>query len=96
MAIPLAPASRHSDFVAAAIPLTRRFVVVTWEEQGPALRRILREVEAESHEDAVARVVGNRTPAEGGVVYEVWPAAEPTSVLKVTLEPRRLRRTFSA
>jgi hypothetical protein len=79
--------------VAAAIPLRRRFIVATWEE-GPVRRRVLREVEAESHEDAVAAVVATRALADGGVVYEVWPETEPTSILKVTLEPRRSRHSF--
>ena len=59
-------------------------------------RRVLREVEAESHEDAVAAVVATRALADGGVTYEVWPETEPTSILKITLEPRRSRHTFPA
>jgi hypothetical protein len=95
MTIPLTPASRKSDFVAAAIPLTRRFIVATWEGE-PVRRRVFREVEAESHEDAVAAVVGIRAPADGRVVYEVWPETDPASILKITLEPRRSRHTFPA
>jgi len=93
VAIPLAPASRDSGFVAAASPLRRRFVVATWED-GPVQRRVLREVEAESHEEAVAAVVATRALADGGVVYEVWPETEPGSILRITLEPRGSRHSF--
>jgi hypothetical protein len=49
------------------------------------------DVQAASDEEAVARIAASRPLTEAGVVYEVWPEQEPGCILRVTLEPPRLR-----
>lgn len=68
---------------------TRQFVVVAREEDG---RGELRHVQAATHEEAVALIVAPECLTEVGVEYEVWPAAEPGSVLRVTLRAPGLPR----
>jgi hypothetical protein len=68
---------------------TRQFVVVAREEEG---RGEVRHVQAATHEEAVALIVVPDSLAEAGVVYEVWPEAEPGAVLRVTLRPPRIPR----
>jgi hypothetical protein len=68
---------------------TRQFVVVARKEDR---RGELRYVQAATHEEAVALIVAPECLAEAGVEYEVWPAAEPGSVLRVTLRPPGLSR----
>jgi hypothetical protein len=70
---------------AAAEP--RQFIVAAWED-GQHGQRELRQVEASSHEEAIAAVAASRTPTDVGVVYEAWPRTEPDSVVRITLEPR--------
>jgi hypothetical protein len=65
---------------------TRQFIVVARAERDDR-RGGARHVQAATHEEAVARTVVPEALTEAGVVYEVWPAQEPTSVLKVTLCP---------
>jgi hypothetical protein len=73
--------------------LTRQFVVVAYDDdQG---RGELSQVEAASHEEAVALIAASRTLTEVGAVYEVWPAEEPGNILRVTLEPPGLRRPIA-
>jgi hypothetical protein len=62
----------------------RQFVVVACEEDR---RGELRQVQATTHEEAVAQIVAPEALTEAGVVYEVWPVEEPGAVLKVTLRP---------
>jgi hypothetical protein len=71
------------------VSLTRQFVVVAREEDQ---RGELRHVQAATHEEAVALIVVPESLTEAGVEYEVWPAAEPGSVLKVTLRAPGLSR----
>jgi hypothetical protein len=71
---------------------SRQFVVVACEEDR---RGELRQVQATTHEEAVALVVRPETLSEAGVVYEVWPAGEPGAVLRVTLRPPVLRDPIS-
>jgi hypothetical protein len=71
---------------------TRQFVVVVREEDR---RGELRYVQAATHEEAVALIVVPECLTEAGVEYEVWPAAEPGSVLRVTLRPPGLPRPTS-
>jgi hypothetical protein len=71
---------------------SRQFVVVACEEDQ---RRGPRHVQAATHEEAVALTVVPEALTEAGVVYEVWPAQEPASVLKVTLRPPALRRPIA-
>jgi hypothetical protein len=66
----------------------RQFVVVAACE-GSGRRGELQLVEATSHEAAVAVVAASQALTEAGVVYEVWPEAEPGSILRVTLKPPR-------
>ena len=68
---------------------TRQFVVVTCEEDQ---RGDLRHVQAATHEEAVALIVVPEALTDAGVVYEVWPTAEPGSVLRVTLRAPGLPR----
>jgi hypothetical protein len=66
----------------------RQFVVVAaCEDRGRCGE--LQLVEATSHEAAVALVAASQALTEAGVVYEVWPEAEPGSILRVTLKPPR-------
>jgi hypothetical protein len=68
---------------------TRQFVVVAYEDD--RRRGEPEDVRATSHEEAVARIAASRPLTEAGVVYEVWPEQEPGCILRVTLEPPRLR-----
>ena len=72
-------------------PAPRQFVVAAWED-GRQLQKELQQVEASSHEEAIAAVAASRTPTDAGVVYEAWPQAEPDSVVRITLEPRQSRQ----
>jgi len=86
--------SRQSGLVPDATPDTvepRQFVVAAWED-GQHPQRELRQVEAGSHEEAIAAVAASRAPADVGVVYEAWPQSEPECVVRITLEPRERRR----
>jgi hypothetical protein len=78
--------------MAADAPAPRQFVVVAWEGDR---RGEPREVEATTHEEAVALIVVPEALTEAGVVYEVWPAQEPASVLRVTLRPPGIRHPIS-
>jgi hypothetical protein len=49
------------------------------------------DVQATSHEEAVAQIAALRPLTEAGAVYEVWLAQEPGCILRVTLEPPRPR-----
>jgi hypothetical protein len=66
----------------------RQFIVTACQE---SRRGELVQVEAASHEDAVTSVAASQTLTEGGVVYEVWPAGEPSCILRVTLVPHKPR-----
>jgi hypothetical protein len=68
---------------------TRQFVVVAREEDQRGEPRC---VQAATHEDAVALIVAPEHLTEAGVEYEVWPAAEPGAVLRVTLRAPGLPR----
>jgi hypothetical protein len=81
-----APARPRND---AAVSSTRQFVVVA---RGEDRRGELRHVQAATHEEAVALIVVPECLTEAGVEYEVWPAADPGAVLRVTLGPPGLRR----
>ena len=70
-------------------PVMRQFVVVACEEER---RGELRQVQATTHEEAVALVAVPEALTEAGVVYEVWPATAPACVLRVTLRPPGLER----
>lgn len=72
---------------------TRQFVVAAREEDR---RGELRYVQAATHEEAVALIVVPERLTEAGVEYEVWPAAEPGSVLRVTLRAPGLPRPASS
>jgi hypothetical protein len=71
----------------------RKFVVAAREE---GRRGELRYVQAATHEEAVALIVVPECLPDAGVEYEVWPAAEPGSVLRVTLRAPGLPRPTSA
>lgn len=66
----------------------RQFVVTACQD---SRRGELRQVEAESHEEAVMLVAASKMLTEGGVVYEAWPAGEPSCILRVTLVPHKPR-----
>jgi hypothetical protein len=68
---------------------TRQFVVVAYDDD--QRRGELEDVQAASHEEAVAQIAASRPLTEVGAVYEVWPAQEPGCILRVTLEPPRPR-----
>lgn len=68
---------------------TRQFVVVAYDDD--QRRGELEDVQATSHEEAVAQIAASRPLTEVGVVYEVWPEQEPDCILRVTLEPPRPR-----
>jgi hypothetical protein len=55
----------------------------------------VRHVQAASHEEAVALIVVPERLTEAGMEYEVWPAAEPGAVLRVTLRAPGLPRPIS-
>ena len=68
-------------------PQKRNFVVAAWERRRRR-QRDLREVPANSHEEAVALVAASRVLTTDGAVYEAWPAKQPGCILRITLEPR--------
>jgi predicted amidohydrolase len=72
----------------------RDFIVAAWQE-GRRREREVRQVQAKSHEEAVAVVAASQTIEKENVVYEVWPAQEPHSLLRITLGPRRHSRNES-
>lgn len=74
------------------MPAPRQFVVVAREEDR---RGVPRQVRATTHDEAVTMVVDPETLTDAGVVYEVWPAADPGAVLRVTLRPPVLRHPTS-
>jgi hypothetical protein len=76
----------------ADAPAPREFVVVACEEDR---RGELRQVQASTHEEAVALIVVPEALTEAGIVYEVWPAQEPGYVLRVTLRPPGIRHPIS-
>jgi hypothetical protein len=77
-------------------PLGRRnFIVAAWGKSRQRQRE-LQQVQAKSHEEAVAVVAASRTLTKDGAVYEAWPAQDPGSILRITLEPRRPQRSFPA
>lgn len=86
---------RAEGSVSAERPGRRRqFIVARLEKRGECERE-QRQVQARSHEEAVAVVAAARTPAERTVVYEVWPATEPAARLRITLDPRESGRLFT-
>jgi hypothetical protein len=86
--------SSGPESIMSPIPSRKRnFVVAGWEK-GRQRRRDLRRVRATSHEEAVAVVAASRILPEEGAVFEAWPAKEPGCILRITLAPRKPRRTF--
>lgn len=69
----------------------RQFIVAAWEN-GRHEQRELQQVEASSHEEAIAAVAASRAATDVAVVYEAWPRTEPDSVVRITLESRERRR----
>ena len=77
--------------MSADISRRREFIVAIWAK-GRRCQRELRQIPAKSHEEAVAVIAATRELVEAGAVYEVWPATEPGSILRITLEHREPRR----
>ena len=64
----------------------RSFVVAAWEQTRHRERR-LSQVEADTAEQAILKVVVSRPESPQSVVYEAWPSADPDRNLRMTLEP---------
>jgi hypothetical protein len=70
----------------------RNFIVAAWEKSRTR-HRDLRHVQAKSAEEAVAVVSASRTLTKEGAVYEAWPVKQPGCILRITLQPRRAKRS---